>query len=64
MGNGSPDYRAAILVRVSVMISNQTMISLTTIKRGSLATRLPNLFARKNAALIAEMMKGQKHVRS
>lgn len=39
------------------MITHQTMLNLTTIKRGSLATRLPNLFARKNAALIAEMMK-------
>lgn len=39
------------------MITHQTMLTLTTIKRGSLATRLPNLFARKNAALIAEMMK-------
>lgn len=33
-----------------------SMVSLTTVKRGSLATRLPNLFARKNAALIAEML--------
>lgn len=41
------------------MISYQTMLSLTTIRRGSLATRLPNLFARKNAALIAEMIKGE-----
>lgn len=45
------------------MISHQSMIHLTTIRRGSLATRLPNVFARKNAALIAGMMKGTKHVR-
>ena len=45
-------------------MNHQTMINLTTIKRGSLATRLPNLFARKNAALIAEMMKnGSANVR-
>lgn len=39
------------------MISHQSMIYLTTIRRGSLATRLPNVFARKNAALIAEIKK-------
>lgn len=42
------------------MISHQTMLNLTTIKRGSLATRLPNLFARKNAALYAELLKKHK----
>jgi hypothetical protein len=39
------------------MISHQSMIHLTTIRRGSLATRLPTVFARKNAALIAEIKK-------
>ena len=57
MGNDLPNHRHALLVRVSVMISHQSMIHLTTIRRGSLATRLPNLFARTNAALIAEMLK-------
>jgi hypothetical protein len=42
------------------MISHQSMIHLTTIRRGSLATRLPNVFARKNAALIAEIKKKDK----
>ncbi len=39
------------------MINHQTMLNLTSIRRGSLATRLPNLFARKNAALYAEILK-------
>lgn len=60
MGNDLPDYRAALLVRVSVMITHQTMLNLTTIRRGSLATRLPNLFCRKNAQLYAELLKKAK----
>lgn len=39
------------------MISHQTMLNLTSVKRGSLATRLPNLFARKNSKLISELVK-------
>jgi len=42
------------------MISHQSMVHLTTIRRGSLATRLPSLFARKNAALISEMLRKPK----
>jgi hypothetical protein len=42
------------------MISHQSMIHLTTIRRGSLATRLPNVFARKNAQLYAEMIRKPK----
>lgn len=41
-------------------MNHQTMINLTTVKRGSMATRLPNRFARKNAALIVEMLKKDK----